>query len=252
MRGWIVIGFIMVMWTVSSAVDSQELFEKGNQHFKNEEYRKAIDSYVSILDQDVESAEVYFNLGNAYYKAGEVARAILNYERALRLHPRDEDIKANLDLANHHIVDRVETPPMLFFWHWVNAIRDGMTAEEWGKWSVIGLWIAMAVIILAVFRRRGLFRRQIRWLAGLLMVAWICVFITFVWKIQRDRMMVYAVVMEEKIEVLSAPDETGTVLFDLHEGVKVRVLRQVPDWTEVALPDPSKKGWLPTEVFEII
>ncbi len=252
MRGWVIYSVVFLWMSVAFAGNVQVLFEQGNAHFKNEEYRDAIAAYSQILDQGIENTEVYYNLGNAYYKAGEVAKAILNYERALRLSPRDPDIQANLDLANHHIVDRVETAPMLFFWYWVNAIRDGMTAEEWGKWSVIGLWAAMGVTLLAVFRRRGLFRRQIRWLAGILMVTWVFIFATTAWKVERDRMMVYAVVMEEKIEVLSAPDETGTVLFDLHEGVKVRVLREVPSWTEITLPDPNKKGWLPTEVFEII
>jgi tetratricopeptide (TPR) repeat protein len=252
MKRWVTYGVMLLWISAASAGDIQSLFEQGNTQFKNEQYRDAIASYTQILDQGIENTQLYYNLGNAYYKSGEVAKAILNYERALRLSPRDSDIQANLDLANHHIVDRVETAPMLFFWHWVNAIRDGMTAEEWGKWSVIGLWVAMAVTILAIFRRRGLFRRQIRWLAGVLMIAWICIFAAMIWKVERDRIMVYAIVMEEKIEILGAPDETGTVLFDLHEGVKVRVLREVPGWTEIALPDPNKKGWLPTETFEII
>jgi hypothetical protein len=243
---------IMLQAQSTQTVDSRALFDQGNQYFQQENYQKAIESYSSILSRGDASAEVYFNLGNAYYKTGDLANAILNYERALKLKPRDQDIEHNLDLVNHRIVDRLEQPPMLFFWHWVNAIRGGLTAKEWGRLSVIGLWVAVAMTALAVFRRRGLFRRPIRYTAGILIVAWLCVFAMFVWKLQRDRIITNAIVTEQKVEVLSAPDETGTVLFDLHEGVKVQVLRNVPGWSEVSLPDPQKRGWLPSEAFEVI
>jgi len=234
------------------AVDSRTLFEEGNQYFQQENYREAIKSYTEILSQGQESAEAYFNLGNAYYKTGDLGKAILNYERALRLKPRDQDIEHNLELANHRIVDRLEQPPILFFWRWVNAVRNGLTAKEWGKWSIIGLWVAIAVTALAVFRRRGLFRRPIRCAAGILIATWVCVFVLFLWKSQQDRVIQHAIVTAEKVEVLSAPDQTGTALFDLHEGVKVRVLRNVPGWSEISLPDPQKRGWLPAETFEVI
>ena len=252
MRGSILLGLLVLWGGVVYATDSQALFEQGNRYFQDEEFRKAIETYTEILSQGEESVEVYFNLGNAYYKVGEPAKAIFNYERALRLRPRDQDILDNLALANHHIVDRVEQPPMLFFWFWVNSIRDGLTADEWGKRSIIGMWASLAITALWVFRRRGLFRRQIQSLSGILIVVWILIFAMFIWKSQRERTITHAIVMTEKVEVLSAPDETGTVLFDLHEGVKVRVIREVPGWSEISLPDPQKRGWLPTETFEII
>jgi hypothetical protein len=252
MRRILTFGAVALWCTLAGAADSQSLFQQGNQYFQQENYREAIKSYTEIISQGQENAEVYFNLGNAYYKSGELGNAILNYERALRLKPRDEDIEHNLELANHRIVDRLEQPPMLFFWRWVNGIRDGLTAKEWGKWSIIGLWIALAATALAVFRRTGLFRTPIPYGAGILIAVWLCVFVVFLWKSQRDRATTHAIVMAEKVEVLSAPDQTGTALFDLHEGVKVRVLRNVPGWSEVSLPDPKKRGWLPTEAFEVI
>jgi tetratricopeptide (TPR) repeat protein len=239
-------------WGIAIGADNQSLFQEGNRHFQEEAYRDAIASYTQIIDQGVESPEIYFNLGNAYYKLGETADAILNYERALRLRPRDQDIKTNLNLVNHTIVDRVESPPMLFFWRWMNTIRDSMTANEWGKWCAIILWVGAAVTGLAIFRWRGLLRQPIRYLAGILTVVWVVFFVGYLWKFHHDLNSVQAIVTTQKVEVLSAPDETGTVLFDLHEGIKVRVIRSVPGWREISLPDPQKRGWLPSESFEII
>jgi tetratricopeptide (TPR) repeat protein len=247
----LLIGILITFGIVFSA-DSRSLFEEGNKYFQAEDYKKAIDSYTQILNQGLESPEVYFNLGNAYYKAGESAMAILNYERALKLRPRDQDIQTNLNLANRTIVDRVEPPPMLFFWRWMNAIRDNMTANEWGKWCIITLWIAVVGIALAVFRRRGLLQQPIRYLAGVLIVIWIIFFAGYLWKSHYDHNTVQAIVTTQKVEVLSAPDETGTVLFDLHEGIKINVLRNVPGWSEISLPDPQKRGWLPQDTMEII
>ena len=243
---------MIVWWVPAFGTDSHSLFEEGNRHFQEEAYREAIDSYTQILNQGLESSEVYFNLGNAYYKAGESALAILNYERALKLSPRDQDILTNLNLVNRTIVDRVESPPMLFFWRWMNTIRDNLTANEWGKWSVITLWIAAAGIALAIFRRRGLLRQPIRYLAGTLVVVWVVFFVGYLWKSHTDRNTIQAIVTTQKVEVLSAPDETGTVLFDLHEGVKIRVIRNVPGWAEITLPDPQKRGWLQMAVIEAI
>jgi len=252
MRGIFLASILTVWWGTAIGADNRSLFEEGNRHFQEEAYREAIDSYTQILNQGLESPEVYFNLGNAYYKLGESARAILNYERALKLSPRDQDIQTNLNLVNRTIVDRVESPPILFLWRWMNTIRDNMTANEWGKWSVITLWVAVAGIALSVFRRRGLLRQPIRYLAGVLFVVWVVFFAGYLWKSHTDRNTVQAIVTTQKVEVLSAPDETGTVLFDLHEGVKIRVLRNVPGWAEITLLDPQKRGWLPIDVMEII
>ena len=252
MRGIFLTSILMVWWGTVTGADNLSLFEEGNRYFQAEDFKKAVESYTQILNQGLESPEIYFNLGNTYYKAGESALAILNYERALKLSPRDPDIQTNLNLVNRTIVDRVESPPMLFFWRWMNTIRDNLTTNEWGKWSIITLWIAVAGIALAVFRRRGLFRQPIRYFAGILIVVWVIFFVGYLWKSHYDSNTVQAIVITQKVEVLSAPDETGTVLFDLHEGVKIRVLRNVPGWSEISLPDPQKRGWLPKETFEII
>ena len=252
MRGVISVVILATWWGIAICADSQSLFQEGNRHFQEEAYRDAINSYNQIIDQGMASPELYFNLGNAYYKVGETANAILNYERALRLRPRDQDIKTNLNLVNHTIVDRVEPPPMLFFWRWMNTIRDSMTANEWGKWCAIMMWITAVITGVALFRRQGLLRQSIRYLAGVLIVVWVVFFVGYLWKSHHDKNTIQAIVTTQKVEVLSAPDETGTVLFDLHEGIRVRVLRNVPGWAEITLPDPQKRGWLPTNTMEVI
>ena len=94
-----------------------EVLETANEYYANEEYQKAISLYDSILNAGYESAALYYNLGNAHYKNGDLTNAILHYERAKLLAPKDEDIQYNLDLLNQFVIDKIETIPQPFFGH---------------------------------------------------------------------------------------------------------------------------------------
>ncbi len=109
--------FLLFVPAILSA-QPQTFMERGNDYYQKQQYDKAVQAYNKVLNEGYESAELYYNLGNAYYRKGNLGYAILNYERALKLSPGDDDIRHNLALANSRTIDRINTLPDFFIFQW--------------------------------------------------------------------------------------------------------------------------------------
>ena len=108
---------------------------EGDSAYMRNDYISAIQIYEALLGKG-EAADVYYNLGNSYYKAGDIAKAILNYERALLLQPGNSDIRANLEIARSKTIDKVEAVPEIFFVSWINSLVNSMSVDAWAVWGV--------------------------------------------------------------------------------------------------------------------
>lgn len=221
------------------------------QDYKDGNYSQAADIYQRVLNQGLGSGEVYYNLGNCYYKLGQYGRAILNYERARRLLGQDPDLDVNLKLANLMVPDRIEPLPRLFVMQIFSSVAQIFSLRGWAALLVICEWI----LLFCLAGLQGLRHPRLRrWLAQIFWIgaAVLIVSAGFFWarKVQQER-TVEAVVIENRVEVRSAPEENSTELFTLHDGVKFRILRQVPGWAEIHLAD-GKQGWMPKAAFEVI
>lgn len=117
--------------------NNQQLWEKANAFYTAEEFQKAVSVYEQILQKGEESAKLYFNLGNAYYKTGDINNAILNYERAKLLAPQDEDIQFNLKIANQYVVTKIEELPQPFFLRWKKSVVNKYPADTWAVISLV-------------------------------------------------------------------------------------------------------------------
>ena len=126
--------FIIFLFA-SLSVNAQSLKAEADSAYINKEYAKAIELYESLLEQG-ESGEVYYNLGNSYFKQEELGKAILNYERALLLQPGNSDISANLDIARAKTVDKVNPNPEVFFVAWTRALINLLSVDTWGYWGI--------------------------------------------------------------------------------------------------------------------
>ena len=112
---------------------------EGDSAYIKDDYATAIQIYESLL-KNGESADVYYNLGNSYYKAGEIAKAVLNYERALLMKPGNSDIRANLEVARAKTIDKVEPVPEVFFVSWTKALINSMSVDAWATWELSPLF----------------------------------------------------------------------------------------------------------------
>lgn len=226
-------------------------WEAGNKAYIEGNYEKAIEEYNAIIEGGEYSMKLYYNLANAYFKQGETGKAILYYNKALRLAPSQEDIRHNLAIAESQTKDRIAVIPEFFLNRWLRIVRNSMSCTAWSALSLV----AFAIVL--VFGVLFLLASRIRWrkagfycavCAALLFVATTAFAIS-----SRNDMLSHdeAVVMASAISVKSSPDRSATDLFVLHEGTKVHILSEIDEWCEVVIAD-GKKGWTESKNIEEI
>lgn len=233
-------------------VSQESSFDEGNRLYQEGDFAGAIISYGAVVEGGFESAALHYNLGNAHFRLGEIGRAVLNYERALRLDPGNDDIRANLALVNERLRDRIEPLPRfwllsVFDW-WRGLIPRGVLEV---LVAACYLCLGTSMVLLVLRRPRG-WREPLRRFAWAAAVATVLLGATLLVRETGMGQPEEAVVMGAEARVLSAPsEEGGLTVFTLHEGTKVRIDRRAGDWAEVVLAD-GKVGWLPLDVLGII
>jgi tetratricopeptide (TPR) repeat protein len=220
--------------------------------YTKEKYEEAANMYEKILATQGEAAEIYYNLGNCYYKLDNVPYSILNYERALMLDPGDGDIRANLALARARTVDRVTPPSEMFFITWWHNITNSMSIAAWIRLAVIS-FILMLIGILAYMFHTNLKIRQIGAYGAILLflltiMANLCALTQHNYLANRS----FAIMIAPATTVKSSPSESSTDLFIIHEGSKVEILdNTMKGWREVKLEE-GKIGWVEVNSMEMI
>lgn len=228
------------------------LFDEGNRLYQDGDFGGAAASYEAILAGGFESAEVYYNLGNAHFRLGSVGLAVLNYERAARLDPRSGDIQANLELVGQMLQDRIEPLPRF----WVLSVIDWwmtlIPRERLGPLvALCYLALGVATVLLVLGRPRG-WHSALRRAVYASLAATVLLGGTLLARETGLGQPEEAVVMASEARVLSAPsEEGGLTVFTVHEGTRVRIDRRAEDWAEIVLAD-GKVGWLPLAAIEII
>ncbi|GAB4341112.1 MAG: tetratricopeptide repeat protein [Calditrichia bacterium] len=243
---------ILLLGTVSaSAQEPEALFENANQLYRAEKYAEAVEAYLKILESGWENAAVYYNLGNACYRLGQIGRAVLYYEKALKLAPNDPDIRYNLELANLNVVDRIEMPPRFFLFEWWDVLVNYFSVRQLSRLLISFFVLGIISWILFLFVKNALLQRLSRISAISFLVLTISAAGLLYLRAERQLDHRFAIVLEPTVTVYSAPDENSTDVFVLHEGVKVKVDDSRPDWVKISLPD-GKTGWMPAQFLQTI
>ena len=225
-----------------------ELFEEGNRLYQQEDYQGALANYLRIREAGFESPDLHYNIGNAYFKANELGRAILYYERARRLAPNDADILANLELARALGADEIVPLPRFWLFRvgswWMNlfprSLLIGLTAAGY-------LMAAGAVVMLVLRLGAAAWARRAAVAGGIAVLVLGTTLTVRETGLGQPR---HGVVLAAEVGVQSAPsDDPALQLFVIHEGTRVRVDRRSDEWLEVVLDD-GKVGWVRAEVLE--
>ncbi len=241
--------FIFLSGLIFASDPVESLFKKGNSHYEKGEYKKAIEKYEMITGREFKNPKVYYNLGNSYFKSGEPGEAILNYERAKRLDFSDEDIAFNLDFARGKTVDKV--PERGFFEAAAEFCLGISSLELDKKLLLIIVWLIFIPVPCYLFVEEYWIKRILTSaLIGLIFTALIMGGILGV-EYYHLNMIERGIVTADVSEAFSGPSRDNTLLFKLHEGSKVKILKKQSRWYMVEAGE-KKIGWVFKKEIETI
>lgn len=205
-------------------------------------YVEAVNLYEQVLRQGV-SAEVFYNLGNAYFRLKDNPKAILNYRRALKYEPAFQDARFNLSLCESKLTDRFEQPEEMFFVTWFRSFWQGRSADGWAIWAIATLIGALLFSFLYFFGRRMLFRK-LGFSVALLLLILSCTFNVFAYMQKKRFTDERQIVLSAPCTVFSNASFSSKVQRELHEGTSLVVLDTFSGgWMQVRLPDGTV-GWV--------
>jgi tetratricopeptide (TPR) repeat protein len=239
---------ITTLLVCSTLTFAQSDFDVANAAYADGRYEEAATLYQSLLDEQ-EDATLYYNLGNARFKQGELAQAILNYERALRLQPNNKDAQYNLAFAQSRITDNIVEQDF-FLSAWARAIRNNLRERTWLGLS-IGLFILGLVGLLLFLLGREPWIRKTAF-----HTAWLALLFSLITGLnayslhQRDTLRNEAIITQGVVNAKSSPDRSGTDLFTLHEGTKVTIRETLGEWCNIRVG--NNEGWIKQQNMERI
>ena len=231
-------------------VDS--LWNSANAAYADGRWQDALADYTMISDAGLESARLYCNIGDAFFKDGNVPMAILNYERALKLDPSYIDARFNLDLLNSSIQDRIDPVPELILKTWMMKVCYLADSDDWAV-AFLVLFAVFAALMLLFLLGRSVSARRIGFFAGIavLLVALTCLGFSQ-WQRKAYMSADEAIIVRPVTSVKSSPSgESSKDLFILHEGTKVKLLDRVGTWSNIELAD-GRQGWMQSSDMEVI
>lgn len=230
---------------------STERWEMGNKAYMEGAYDKAIEEYCAILEGGEYSLELYYNLANAYFKMENIGKAILYYNKALRIAPSQEDVLHNLAIAETRTKDKITAVPEFFLHRWMRVVRNSVSCNAWGALSVLFFALILTFVLLFLLASR-LGVRKAGFYGALCSLLLFVATTAFAISSRNDILTKdEAVVMSSAISVKSSPDRSATDLFVLHEGTKLRIVAEFDEWIEVVIAD-GKKGWTERKNIETI
>ena len=239
---------ITTLLLFSAFTFAQDAFDAANAAYADGRYEEAAAMYQTLLDEQPD-ATLYYNLGNARFKQGELAQAILNYERALRLKPNYKDAQYNLAFAQSRITDNIVEQDF-FLSSWARTMRNSLSERTW--WSTsIGLFICALIALLLFLLGRELWLRKTAF-----HVAWIALLFSLIAGLnagslhQRNTLRNEAIITQGVVNAKSSPDRSGTDLFTVHEGTKVTIRETLGEWVNVRVA--QNEGWMRSAYLERI
>ncbi|MEO1010666.1 MAG: tetratricopeptide repeat protein [Bacteroidota bacterium] len=250
MKKW---GFFILLFTLTLWGHAQNgaLFEEATKAYNGGNYEKATENYLKILDNGEHSPELYFNLGNAYYKLNRIAPSIYYYEKALLLKPNDPEIRNNLSYAQNMTLDAIEKMPDTGLSKIYKGITRLLSFDQWAKLAVVCIILFVSLFI-AFFNFRYSSRKRMAFIISMvfLFTAALSIVLAFMQynDFKKDRP---AIIFAEEIVIKSEPNDRSQNVFTLHEGTRVNVLDSLNQWKKIRIAD-GKTGWLMGESIKML
>ncbi|PHQ55256.1 MAG: hypothetical protein COC16_05565 [Lutibacter sp.] len=225
---------------------SDELFSAANNLYQEGKYTEAIEVYSSIEKQGLKSADLFFNLGNCYYKLNKVAPSIYNYEKALKINATHEDALINLTFAKRMTIDAIEELPKTFLQRFSLGVIQKLPFDSWAIIAVLASFLASILFLMYHFStssKKKLFYFNTSILATALLIVTVLFAYHNFKTVKNNRT---AIIFIDKVEIKNAPSTSSEEVFELHEGTKVVILDELENWKKIKIAD-GKIGWIYTD-----
>ncbi len=217
---------------------NDSLFIIANQDYANQSYSLAIDKYQSIISSGIESSELYYNLGNSYYRLNEIHQAIYFYEKSLKINPNFTEAIENLKLCNLLLIDKIEKMPEIFYKIYYKNLKNLLPIKWWKITSLILVWTFLFIYLI-----KTILKRKLKLFQNIVLVLSFLCFLIYQ-DISNDSLEnKEAIIYSQVIDIMSAPSEKANKLFTLHLGTKVKINDQIENWVNISL-DNGSKGWV--------
>ena len=240
--------FLLMFLPLSASAITKK---NADDEYKKENYQQAIRDYEELLKKGA-SADLYFNLGNAYYRTDNITRAVLNYERALQLSPGDEDIRFNLQMARSKTIDKITPKSEMFFVTWYKSLVNLTSVDGWARTSIISIAAALVLVLCYLFAHKVLLRKIGFYGAAILVVVFI---LSNIFAYEQKCLLTNntgAIVISPSASLRKTPvanSENNTII---HEGTRLEIVDDtMKDWKQVKLED-GREGWVLSSQIERI
>ena len=243
---------LLILLFVSFANGQNEtLFNKGTEAYNQADYNMAIESYLAILEKGEHSAELYYNLGNSYYKLNQIAPSIYYYEKALLIKPNDPEIINNLGYAQNMTLDAIETIPETGLSKIYERVVGVLTFDQWGYAAILFIMLFVLLYITFYYLQYAT-QKRIAFISGMLcLVLAITTTIIAFMSYEDFKADQPAIVFSNEVIIKSEPNERSQEVFRLHEGTKLNVLEELNDWKKIQIVD-GQTGWLTSENIKLL
>ena len=242
--------FFFILLIFSNPQNIDNLFEESNDLYTNGDYQNAVQGYLEIVKSGFESAELYFNIGNSFYKLNNIPESNYYYEKAKLISPNDDDILTNLSFAQNLRIDKIETLPVTDIQNLKLSILDLLSEKGWSYVLVILIWIMCFTFIVYNLSNDPKFKRLFFSISFVLLIlSSFTLFINFEKK--KISEIKYAIIYDKEIEVWSEPNNISELKFLLHEGTQVKLIDVIEDWLNIQLENGTI-GWIQSSSLRIL
>lgn len=243
--------YLLLLPLAGQAQNLDELMTRGNDAFKSGDFAAAVEAYSAILDAGHESADLYYNMGNAYYRMEELGQAVLNYERALRIQPNFRDARQNLELTQSKTEDQIAPLPEVFLTKWARALTCLFSPTGWRiALLAVAALLALLVVIFLLSTDYGWRKGTLAGSAVATLLLIVCIACAIASSIRYNRHN-EAVVTLPMTVVKSSPEEGSVDKMVLHEGTKVTIDESLGGWHKIHIAD-GNTGWVEESDVTII
>ena len=228
---------IIILLISTSIIAENSLFEQANNEYRNQNYSIAISLYDSILNNGLESGELYYSLGNCYYKNQDWANAIWHYEKSL-IFKKEQKVLKNLNLTKQKIKDKIEPLPDIFYKKWWLKIVELFKIKTWQTFTLISLWSLLFFKIFEFIKKI-----RIRYITRTLITLSLFFFLITYSSYNNTYNKEHAIIFVDSTNVNSAPSNNSTILFSLHSGTKVEIIEKIGNWLNIKIEN-GNIGWI--------